>query len=125
MSKETKSCLCTGNLLVPVAIMAITLAMTFAYQTSQILSDRDRLMAMEQQLSEPFAQSKKLNDQFGGLVRGTNLLAQEGNETAKQLASRLIELGILTAPTETLKQQPKPPVPIDTDTQKKEEAVKP
>jgi hypothetical protein len=89
----------------------------------QILSDRNRLVAMDQQLSEPFAQSKKLNDQFGGLVRGTNLLAQEGNETAKQLASRLIELGILTAPSEALKQPAKPPVPIDT--QKKEEAVKP
>ncbi|MDX9689850.1 MAG: hypothetical protein EOM37_00935 [Proteobacteria bacterium] len=124
MSKETNSCLCSsGNVLVPVTIMALTLVITFGYQMGQILSDRNRLVAMDQQLSEPFAQSKKLNDQFGGLVRGTNLLAQEGNETAKQLASRLIELGILTAPSEALKQPAKPPVPIDT--QKKEEAVKP
>ena len=83
------------NLLVPMSILAFTLALFFVFQMTQVMRDRSYLNQTMTQLDAPFAESQKLNAQFGGLVVGTKKLAEDGNASAKDLVNRLKQIGVL------------------------------
>lgn len=83
------------HLLVPMTVMAFTLALFFAYQLTQVMRDRDSLHQTIGRQDTPFMESQKLNAQFGGLVMGTKKLAEEGNVSAQELVKRLKQIGIL------------------------------
>ena len=85
------------QLLVPLAIISLTMTLLFAFQMTQITRDREALEKTLQQQEEPLAQSQKLNSQFGGLVVGTRQLAQEGNPSAKNLVEQLKQIGVIPA----------------------------
>ncbi len=83
------------SLLLPMAIMSFTMALFFAFQTTQVMRDRSYLTQTLSQLETPFAESQKLNAQFGGLVVGTRQLAEQGNTTAKEIVARLKQIGVI------------------------------
>ena len=119
---NAKSNLTLQNLLVPVAVMALTMALFFVFQMTQVMRDRTALNQAVTQLETPYAESQKLNTQFGGLVVGTRKLAEEGNETAKELVARLKQIGVLP------EQDPQAaaPAPVPAATEKTEPSpVKP
>lgn len=84
-----------SRLLVPVVLMAGTMLLLFAFQMTQIVRDRDALQRAVGQQETPFQQGQKLNAQFGGLVVGTQKLAQEGNKSAQTIVERLKQLGVI------------------------------
>lgn len=83
------------SLLLPMAIMSFTLALFFVFQTTQVMRDRSYLTQTLSQMEAPFAESQKLNAQFGGLVVGTRQLAEQGNVPAKELVKRLQQIGVM------------------------------
>ncbi len=95
MSATSNSKITTQQLLIPMSLIAFTIALFFAFQISQIMQDRDNLNQTLGRLDAPLAESKKINKQFGGLVQGTQKLAQEGNETAKDFVGRLKKIGVI------------------------------
>jgi hypothetical protein len=91
------------QILVPMGVMALSLVMLFAFQTNQVLKERDTLQQNLTKLDAPLEQSQKLNAQFGGLVVGTQKLAGEGNAIAKDFVGRLKKIGVIMEPkTEAL-----------------------
>ncbi|HBM90537.1 MAG TPA: hypothetical protein DD400_01470 [Rhodospirillaceae bacterium] len=83
------------QLLIPMSLMVFTMVLLFAFQISQIMHDRDNLNQTLGHLDAPLAESEKINKQFGGLVQGTQKLAQEGNKTAKDFVGRLKKIGVI------------------------------
>lgn len=88
----------TTHLLVPMGVMALSLVMLFAFQTNQVLKEREALQQNLAKLEAPLEQSQKLNAQFGGLVVGTQKLAAEGNAIAKDFVGRLKKIGVIMEP---------------------------
>ncbi len=83
------------QLLVPVLVMAFTLALLFAFQMTQIMRDRTALQQTIERQEEPLRNAQKLTKQFGGLVVGTRKLAAEGSKGAQILVERLKQVGII------------------------------
>ncbi len=108
MSKSAKFEISLVHLLVPVSVLAFTVALDFAYQTTLVMKDRDALNQAMTRLEAPFAESQKLNTQFGGLVVGTQKLAEDGNSDAKTIVENLIKIGVLPNPAEQAQKAPVP-----------------
>jgi len=83
------------QMLVPMTLMALTMALFFGYQLTQIMRDRDSLHMAMGRIETPYTESQKVNAQFGGLVMGTKKLAEEGNAPAQELVKKLQQIGIL------------------------------
>ncbi|MDD3183133.1 MAG: hypothetical protein PHD48_10080 [Alphaproteobacteria bacterium] len=99
------------QMLVPIVIMAFTMALFFAFQMTQVMTDRDSLNQAFGRQETSFTESQKLNTQFGGLVVGTQKLAQEGNKSAVELEKKLKLIGVIQSPPSTSAQQTAP-VPV-------------
>lgn len=115
MTKATKFDITATYLLVPMAVMAFTMVCFFAFQSTQVLKERDGLTKRAASLVQAYGDSQKVNSQFGGLVMGTQKLAAEGSASAKSLAARLMQIGILPDPS---KLPSKAPVPAAGDAAK-------
>lgn len=83
------------HILIPISMMAFTMALLFAFQMTQILRDRDALHQTIARQEGPIQESQKINNQFGGLVIGTQKLAGEGNKSAQFLVERLKQVGVI------------------------------
>lgn len=111
-----------SRLLVPLAVMAGTMFLLFAFQMTQIMRDRDALHQTIGRQEKPLEESEKLNAQFGGLVVGTQKLAMEGNKSAKPIVERLKQIGVIPpqesapgaspAPVPGAMEPPPPPGPV-------------
>lgn len=88
----------TTQVLVPMTVMAFSLFLFFAFQSFQVMQERDNLKANMGKLDSALEQSQKLNAQFGGLVVGTQKLAGEGNAIAKDFVGRLKKIGVIMEP---------------------------
>lgn len=88
------------HVIIPVGVLALTLALFLGFQTKQILRERDALHVNLGQQDKPFEDSQKLQAQLTALVSGTERLAQGGSVGAKEIAEKLKKLGISTAPPE-------------------------
>ncbi len=84
-----------SRLLPPLALLAGTMMLLFAFQMTQIVRDRDALMQTLGRLEKPMQESEKLNAQFGGLVVGTKKLAEEGDKSVQPLVERLKQIGVI------------------------------
>lgn len=92
MNSEKK--VTVGQLLVPVSLLSFIIMILFAFQTTQILRDRDALHETKGQQEKPIQDSQKLQAQLSALVLGTQKLSDQGDKNAKQVIDRLKELGI-------------------------------
>jgi len=91
----------TTQILIPMTIMGFILCFFFMFQLSQVMRDRDALHQTIGKMESPYAESQKLNAQFGGLVVGTQKLAREGNASAVDLEKRLKQVGIIQDPSQS------------------------
>ncbi len=85
----------TTHILVPIAVMAVTLLLLFAFQMTQIMRDRTNLQQAMAQQQRQVEDAQKLNTQFGGLVVGTRKLAEEGDKNAQLLIEQLKKIGVI------------------------------
>jgi len=103
------------QLLFPVSLMAFILMVLLAFQTSQILRDRDALHEARGQQDKPFAEAQKLQVQLAALVMGTQKLSEQGNKNVKPIAEKLKEMGVLAGPNPSAASPENPPVPAEMD----------
>lgn len=111
------------HILVPMVLMAFTMALFFVFQMTQVMRDRDSLNQAYGRQEPAFTESQKLNSQFGGLVVGTQKLAKEGNKSAVDLEAKLKQIGIIHEP-EPMTAQKTAPVPVAME-KKSDGPVKP
>ncbi len=97
-----------SRLLVPIAVMAGTLLLLFAFQMTQIMRDRDALHRTIGQQEKPFQEGEKIKAQFGGLVIGAQKLAEGGNKNAQPIVDRLKQIGVLPPPQQAPGVSPAP-----------------
>jgi len=114
MTKAEKFDITATLILVPMAVLAITMVCFFAFQTTQIMQERNNLHNRSVRIDSAYENSQKVNSQFGGLVLGTQKLAKEGSSSAKNLVKRLMQIGILPDPSKLLKAQ----IPVKKETGK-------
>lgn len=105
----------TSHILVVLSLMAFTMALFFAFQMSQVVMERDFLHQTKGQQRALFEQSQKLNEQFGGLVVGTQKLAKEGDKDAQSLIDRLKQIGVIQTSPHGEGGLPPAPVPAATE----------
>ena len=84
-----------AQLLVPVFIMAVTLAVLFGIQFCQILTDRQDLHATYSQQEKPLGEAQRLQGQVQALVIGTMKLADKGDKDAKAIVEMLKQIGVV------------------------------
>jgi len=106
MSAAKSTTIPLKHVLVPISLMAFTMALLFAFQMTQILRDRDALYLTLGRQEVPLQNSQKVNNQFGGLVVGTQKLAAEGNKSAMFLVERLKQIGVIPPSRLRLSQPP-------------------
>jgi hypothetical protein len=108
------------NLLVPISLMSLTMLLVLAFQTMQILRDRDALNNARGQQEKAFEDSQRLQGQLNALLLGTKKLADEGNKDAVGIVDKLKTLGIQINPQAAGQQGeaiPAAPVPAATEKQ--------
>jgi len=82
------------QVLFPLCLVAFTLFVMLAFQTTQIVRERDALnQAMTQQTSA-VEQSQKVEAQVNALATGTAQLAQKGDKNAEAVVTRMKQLGV-------------------------------
>lgn len=112
MAKNDDSVVTIRQLLLPVSLLSFIVMILLAFQTSQILRDRDALHESKGRQEQPFQESQKLKTQLSALVIGTQKLADQGNKNVKPIVDKLIEAGVL-APKNQPASPVNPPVPAD------------
>lgn len=123
MTHTSTDRLSTRQMLIPLVVMAFTMALFFAYQMTQVMRDRDSLNQAYGRQETPFVESQKLNTQFGGLVVGTQKLAKDGNQSAVELEKKLKQIGVIQEPTPATATQTAP-IPVAME-KKSDGPVKP
>ncbi|NTU76788.1 MAG: hypothetical protein HGA90_03095 [Alphaproteobacteria bacterium] len=110
------------HLLVPISLLAFIMTLLFAFQTTQILRERDGLNLAKGQQEKAFEDSQRLQTQLQALVVGTQKLAEGGNKNAQAIAARLKQLGVTVgdpnAPALSATPEAPAPVPAATEKQK-------
>ncbi len=81
--------------LVPLALMAFTMALLFAIQTKQIFRDRDALHEARGQQAKPYEEAQRLESQLRSLIAGTRRLADDGHDGAKAIVRELRKAGVI------------------------------
>ncbi len=116
MTHASSDRLSMRQILMPLVVMAFTMALFFAFQMTQVMRDRDNLNRNYGAQETAFTESQKLNSQFGGLVVGTQKLAKDGNQTAVELEKRLKQIGVIQSETPAIAQKTAP-VPVAMEKQ--------
>lgn len=83
---------------IPFLILALSVTGWAAFQTTQLLRERDALEAARSSQERPMENSKKLRDQLDGIARETQLLANKGNAGAMLIVDELKKRGITINP---------------------------
>jgi hypothetical protein len=91
-SKESK--VTAGQLIFPVSLIAFVVFIMLAFQTSQLLRERDALHAAKTQQDKPLVDSQKVQAQLDALALGTKKLADQGNKDAQAIIDRMKQAGI-------------------------------
>lgn len=101
---STKVKITTVELLIPMAMMGFAFMLFLAFQVSQIMTDRDSMNQILGGLKTPYEQSQNLNKQFGGLVAGSQKLANDGNKSVRKIVEKLREIGVIVEPKKESKE---------------------
>lgn len=84
--------------LVPLLLLLLALLVWIAFQTTQLLSERGNLKAMEVNQEAQVQQSQKLRAALDALAADTAKLAEQGNPNAKLLVEELRKRGVTINP---------------------------
>lgn len=95
---HTDARLSLRHLLVPVTLLSLTMFAMIAFQTLQIMRDRDALNISKGQQEQAFQESQRLQGQLNALLGGTQKLAVEGNKNARDIVEKLKSIGVQLAP---------------------------
>jgi len=83
-----------AQILFPVSLIAFILFIMLAFQSSQILRERDALHDARVNQEKTLEQAQKVQAQLDALAIGTKKLADQGNKNAKVIVDRMKRLGI-------------------------------
>ncbi|MBS0392023.1 MAG: hypothetical protein JSR23_12885 [Proteobacteria bacterium] len=82
----------------PMLFALLTLVVWFAFQTSQLLKERDDLKTLNANQEASYANAQKMRGQLDALAAGTARLAQNGNASARKVIDALKAKGISVNP---------------------------
>ncbi len=83
-----------AHLLLPLSLLAFVVFVFLAFQTSQILRDRDAMHEARGRQDKPLEDAQRVQAQLDALALGTLKLSQQGNKDAKTIIDRMKQLGI-------------------------------
>lgn len=83
-----------GQLIFPLSLTTFVVFLMLAFQTSQLLRDRDTLHFNKSMQEKPLQDVQKVQAQLDALAVGTRKLADHGNKNAQTIINRLKEMGI-------------------------------
>lgn len=92
MSKESTLTPC--QVLLPVSLIAFVVALSLAFQTTQIVRDHDFLQTAKSQQDKPLEETAKVQAQLTALAFGTKKLADGGDKDAQAIVTRMKQAGI-------------------------------
>lgn len=105
-----------GQLIFPVSLIAFVVFIMLAFQTSQLLRERDALHAAKAQQDKPVEESQKVQTQLDALAVGTKKLADQGNKSAETIIERMKQAGITVNGAPGAKATAPAATPAPTDT---------
>ena len=82
----------------PLSLLLLALLVWVGFQTTQLLSEGEKLKAMEASQEVQLQQSKKLRAALDALAADTAKLAEQGNPNAKLLVEELRKRGVTINP---------------------------
>jgi len=106
--------LTVSHILFPLSLLAFVIFLMMAFQTSQILRDRDALHIAKDQQNKPLEESQKLQTQLDALAVGTQKLAGQGDKNAQAIIDRMKQLGIVVNMPKSDASAPTPAPATDT-----------
>ena len=83
-----------NEIVLPVLIISIVLAVSLGFQTVQVMRDRDALHTFISQQDKPLEDARKLQAQLTALALGTKKLSDGGNKNAGAIIARMQQLGV-------------------------------
>ena len=89
------------GIFLPIMLGLLTLVVWFAFQTNQLIKERDNLNALSTNQQTIYGNAQKLRTQLDALAAGTARLAQQGNPNAQQVVNALRAKGITINPNAT------------------------
>jgi len=94
MSSNRDTTVSAAQVLFAVAFLSLVLFSTLAFQTSQVLRDRDTLAQAKTQQDKPLEESRKVQAQVTALALGTKKLADGGDKDAATIIKRMEQAGV-------------------------------
>lgn len=82
------------GLVIPVCIVLIAFVVWTGFQTSQLMRERTMLKTILASQEAPVQEAAKLRAQLDSIARGTQELANQGNQNAKTVVAELQKRGI-------------------------------
>lgn len=82
------------GLVTPVCLVVFAFAVWTGFQTSQLMRERVTLKAILASQEAPVQEAAKLRAQLDAIARGTQELANQGNQNAKTVVAELQKRGI-------------------------------
>lgn len=93
-TKDKEFKITAGQLIFPVSLTAFVVFIMLAFQTSQLLRERDLLLTARSQQDKPLEEAQKVQVQLDALAVGTKKLATDGNKNAQLIVDKLKQLGV-------------------------------
>ena len=87
-----------SSLLIPLGLLVVTFLAMVAFQTSQLLRERENLGALRANQETAIGQATRLRQQLDSIAGQTARLAEQGNANAKVVIDRLKQQGITVNP---------------------------
>ncbi len=82
------------GLVAPVCIVVFAFVVWTGFQTSQLMRERGTLKAILASQEAPVQEAAKLRAQLDSIAKGTQELANQGNQNAKTIVAELQKRGI-------------------------------
>ncbi len=83
-----------SGLAIPVCLMVLAFVVWTGFQTSQLMRERGTLKAILASQEAPVQEAAKLRAQLDSIAKGTQELANQGNQNAKTIVAELQKRGI-------------------------------
>ena len=83
---------------IPLSLLVVTFLVMVAFQTTQLLRERDNLTQLMANLEVPLEQAQRVRQQLDAIARGTAQLAAAGNVNAQSILDQLQRQGITINP---------------------------
>jgi hypothetical protein len=82
------------GLAMPLCLVVLAFVVWTGFQTTQLLRERGTLQAIRASQEAPVQEAAKLRAQLDSIARGTQELANQGNQNAKTIVAELQKRGI-------------------------------